>query len=412
MTRSVNFFAEPVASTGSIGGRGLRRLLGKPGIAPFELLMREALQNSWDARSKTNSRLIMTVGLRKLLSSQRAFLAKELAPPARARGGNSKGLKKINTALRKGMNVLEIRDSGTRGMGGPVDPTVRRSSKQRGDFINFVFDVGASKSSPGVDHRVQGGTHGFGRSTLFSVSQIHCVVVYTRWKTGQKVQSRLIVLGWQEEYDEGLIRYTGRLFWGKKMGTKILPLTGPGADRFAKNLGLKKMEGTGTSLLVLAPNLRSPASDEELKTPEDLARQDALETLKWYGWPRILQNKLEISLQWEGYATRKITKKDVTSDPRLNKFSTLFTLLQQSVDENPPDLVTLKHTDTRRRDGEQITILGRLALWSGPHLAGSPRAPDWAVPGHRYLCHVALLRGTRLVVKYMDFPWYSSEERE
>ena len=45
----VNIYSEPFRRDGNISAEGASKLLGRPSLSPLELLLRETLQNSWDA---------------------------------------------------------------------------------------------------------------------------------------------------------------------------------------------------------------------------------------------------------------------------------------------------------------------------------------------------------------------------
>ena len=46
---SINIHSEPFRRDGNISAEGASKLLGRPSLTPLELLLRETLQNSWDA---------------------------------------------------------------------------------------------------------------------------------------------------------------------------------------------------------------------------------------------------------------------------------------------------------------------------------------------------------------------------
>ena len=45
----VNIYSEPFRRDGNISAEGASKLLGRPSLSPLELILRETLQNSWDA---------------------------------------------------------------------------------------------------------------------------------------------------------------------------------------------------------------------------------------------------------------------------------------------------------------------------------------------------------------------------
>ena len=45
----IHLHSEPFSRDGNIAADGAARLLGQPALSPLELVIRESIQNSWDA---------------------------------------------------------------------------------------------------------------------------------------------------------------------------------------------------------------------------------------------------------------------------------------------------------------------------------------------------------------------------
>jgi uncharacterized membrane protein len=76
MMDACDWFAAPYEPHGGTSGEGARRLLGQPSLDPLTVLVRETLQNAWDARVDARGHGIeYGIQLRTLDPSERAILA-------------------------------------------------------------------------------------------------------------------------------------------------------------------------------------------------------------------------------------------------------------------------------------------------------------------------------------------------
>ena len=120
--RKLNRYSEPYQATGNVAGEGVLNLLGRPGLQPLELLVREALQNSWDAASDPgNAPVQIRVTSTPLSGPQLSILtAKVLAdPPKRVPLGD---------AIKGSPRLLHFSDRRTVGLS--VSHPRRRSHKR------------------------------------------------------------------------------------------------------------------------------------------------------------------------------------------------------------------------------------------------------------------------------------------
>ena len=72
--KPLDWCPEPVAATGGINGQGVLRQLGRPAMDMAELLVREAIQNSWDARCPRSTSIEFRVHGRQLSPEQQSIL--------------------------------------------------------------------------------------------------------------------------------------------------------------------------------------------------------------------------------------------------------------------------------------------------------------------------------------------------
>jgi hypothetical protein len=115
-----------------------------------EVLVREAIQNCWDARRETRSAIRVEIGRTTLDETNARLIAEEVLPdppPALP----------LADELRPGARILHIADFGTSGLGGPTRAD-RVSEGQNRDFVDFVRNIGQPP-----DKAFGGGSFGYGR---------------------------------------------------------------------------------------------------------------------------------------------------------------------------------------------------------------------------------------------------------
>ena len=59
-------YSEPYNATGGLAAEGVVNQLGRPDIEPLEVLVREAVQNCWDAKTYRLSGITVEIGRREL----------------------------------------------------------------------------------------------------------------------------------------------------------------------------------------------------------------------------------------------------------------------------------------------------------------------------------------------------------
>lgn len=268
------------------GGRGkLLRAQGE--LTRLQILVRETLQNSWDAGDDEwypayGVHVRHTTGvLRRLLRDQ---VFTELGPE----------LADLQESIRaEDLHVVEVFDRGTSGLNGPVNAEEAVAEGEPNNFNAFVFDIGSTKPLG-----QSGGTFGFGKTATFEVSQPHAVVYWTRCDRGDGVlEDRLIASALHDPYAIGGKRFTGAHWWGDASGEMVLPLRGEPARQLAEALFETHFgeDETGTSILVIDPMVTLP---EERGTGrrvavrteaqgEELGRQ-MLEALITSAWSKLV----------------------------------------------------------------------------------------------------------------------------
>jgi hypothetical protein len=278
VTAPLKLQSERYPPEGGAGGDAARRALGKPKLDPLSVLIRESVQNSWDARCKPENKkssISFTASLD--VCDDRAF--KALAENVFAE--TPSGGHPLRRCLRRGMTRLILEDRNTVGLGGPVFKDEKGSPTEPRHFIRFFRDIGrAAHSSTG------GGTYGYGKSVFFNASAASTVVVRTRFRTAAgRFENRLMAMSlWSASEDEV---FTGRHWWGVPSPRRnlVAPLVGADCERIADRLGFRPFEAdeTGSGFMIVAPKLA--LSPEE--TLEAVARRIGETMVVWY-WPRML----------------------------------------------------------------------------------------------------------------------------
>src|SRR4051812_23845444 len=106
--------SEVYPPTGAIAAEGARKALGRPALDPLAVLVREAVQNSWDAKKESDPSVAVRFETRELTSDQADFLRRT----AMKEKPQVDELKRLLTS--KGpIRILTVSDYGTSGLGGP-----------------------------------------------------------------------------------------------------------------------------------------------------------------------------------------------------------------------------------------------------------------------------------------------------
>ena len=169
--------SEPVSDQ---GGRreGTRDLTAD--LAPAELLVRETVQNSWDARLPDEERTGPVDYLLhgRTLSDDQCELLRRLLPVEDRMGFASHDLMEHPRAtLSAGsVDVLLVGDRGTLGLCGPTRGSEPRGTDARGHrFVDFIRNSGRLPDTVGGG---DGGSYGLGKSVLWDSSRCGTVLVH------------------------------------------------------------------------------------------------------------------------------------------------------------------------------------------------------------------------------------------
>lgn len=284
------WYSQPFRADGGITADGLLGQLGRPNLSRLTLLVREAAQNSWDARRDNENvvgfRLdLSTVGAAHIAAWRSLFSAGVL------RSGD------IDDAFRglsqaASIRYLAVSDRGTNGLGGPTRSDAGQSSRR--EWLRFVLNSGDRDGDQ--SQGASGGTFGYGKGAFFLNSKVGCILVYTRFREGVGVRSRFIGAAIRKSFWHGNVRYTGRHWWGVKEEDHCQPVEGDAADAVARSLGLPSFseDETGTTVIIVDPDLTDPALPDD-GSADEMTVNDAgaylADAAAWNLWPILLHER-------------------------------------------------------------------------------------------------------------------------
>jgi hypothetical protein len=389
-------FSEAYNATGAIAAAGVLNQLGRPDIEALEVLVREAVQNCWDAKRPNEQGIRVDIGRLRLAPDAAAEIRERVLtdPPA--------GLP-LDDVLGPDLDLLYFADHGTAGLGGPTRAD-RLDATRPNDFVDFVRNIGQPP-----DKEYGGGSYGFGKAAFYLASRARTIVIDTLCEVdGGRLERRLIACGLGEKHEEGGQPYTGRHWWGRMVDGVPEPLVDEDASQVARLLGLPDREGPdgmGTTIAVIAPNVMIHEEDGTDATMEFIG-----ESLLWNFWPRItsapggVHSTMRFKVSDDG---RRITIPDPRLHPRLRGFVEAIDRLHEGSERDPTEADDPLVIDVPIECHRPIRQLGRLVLQRGP-TAPTPAAtrptPQGAQETSGGLHHVALMRNAELVVRYLRGP--------
>lgn len=375
-----------------------------PGVfaaaAPSEhatLMAREVIQNSSDAASELSEELggdapefEITFEFDSLTDNEKASLVKALDlasigargtnpadPSWRSRLGLDSDDLLDHLHDSSPLRTLKVVESGTTGMYGPFNGA---KSKMYLALISLGYTAKASGA---------GGSYGYGKAGLIRGSAIRTVVAYTAFREQPDdpgVTRRLLGMTYWGQHDLDDLSYTGFARFGAEQDNgAIRPFENDAADSMAASLGIdlrcaSDLEGLGTTFLLIEPTVE----------PDDLS---AAVARNW--WPALEDGRMTVMVSADGRSSVPRPMKD----PILKTFVDAYHLATTDQDNAKPN--QYRQSFRRASFGEQTLKLGSLGLLAEPggwsYEASVDELEDVQ---HRSL--VALVRGPRMVVEYLD----------
>lgn len=376
---------EPVPDSGGLSANGVLKLLGQPPFSPLTLLVRESVQNSWDARKVGETTIGFEIHGQRIEGARLQILRALFSPTS------LKQLSLLGALLKEeSIDAVEIRDFGTVGLNGPTIASDPRTPRR---FVNFLRNIGVEKGS---DEAGSGGTYGFGKGSYYRLSSAHTIAVHSHTTNAVgTLESRFIIAALGDAFADSSHSFTGRHFFGDKAQHTADPVLGEDADDLAAGLGFGVPKGeAGTAILILGFSPGSSDQAEELSEPIDLelGLQCMAEQLIWQCWPKLVDfgegPEVRYRVTFEG--------KDL-SIRNWEELPVFENLIAQYVKCRNGIGTKISHKTQRAELGVLATdnypINGRLGL-------GHESIIGFDIPTH----HIALIRKPHLVVKYHDGP--------
>lgn len=377
---------------GGPAGEGIARQLGKPRLDPLTILVREAAQNSWDARLGDGRPVEFTLHLKRLGNSatvwRRALLpGPHLDPEA---GGMP-----LEQTLGPDCHVLVISDRGTRGLGGPLRADVRSPAGVVPNFVQFLRNVGEPR-----DKEHGGGTYGFGKGILYSLSSSGCILVDTSTVDDLGMPRRLMGSALGHSFYDGDVRHTGRHWWGMSEGDVADPVLGAAAADLAAELGLPGFDDgqTGTDIVIVGFDpgvVEGDGEESEARSPGGAAQYLASSIL-WHLWPKMGSESRPADMRFRVvHDGVEIPVPNPADEPRTRPFVLALDDLHVGKGTGYTRKVAPKHA------GDLVvtqTVADPDSL--GPAAAVVRDAMPIAGP----LCHIVRMRTPELVVDYYAGP--------
>ena len=383
MTRP-EWWSQKFAAEGAAAAEGISRQLGRPALDPLTIMVREAAQNSWDARSGPEE-VAFSVEIRTIRPED---AWRELLP------GPLGGDEALRAAVAPGSTCIVVSDRGTRGLGGPLRADEKAPDGITPDFVQFLRNVGEPS-----DQKLGGGTYGFGKGSLYGISGAHTILVDSLSSQGFGPRRRLMGASLGHSFYSDNTRYTGRHWWGDCSHDIPYPLVDEEAALWSKRLGLPGFEDgrSGTDVVIVGAQLGSQGDEagESPRTPREAAEFIASSML-WHLWPKagsdLRHPDMRFTVRVNG---EEILVPSPTAVPELAGFSEAL------------DRVVQGEGAQYRRSATPLHA-GDLALVTVPAEPASRgdlgRVLALARPFSLPYRHVARMRQAQLVVDYFDGP--------
>ena len=388
--------SEKFSATGNLVSQGLLNAMGRPRQSLQKTLLRETVQNSWDARSSDNNPVLFSIKGWTATTAQMDFLKKVIFAE---QPNKFEGLERI---IEKDNNIdfLVVSDRGTTGLGGPTRADKISDTTGSQDFVDFLRNIGQDTA-----RKYHGGTYGYGKAALYLSSSIRTICVDTHTIHENTPQRRFIVSAMGEKFTirdgENSGNYTGRHWWGRLTDDEIVePALDNGAEKIAYGLGLPGFDSDefGTNILILSPKFQDLGPESYMKT--------LAECIPWYFWPKFIpdENKfvpMKFELRWEN---EPVPIPNPYKMPVLRKFIESYENYQRS---------EMNSSDNSEKDVHKIECkkpkkhLGKLSLVRFPAEAKNSQnntETDSDIPFTGQTHHIALMRQPHLILKYHSGP--------
>ena len=300
--------------------KAVTRTIANTGLSQTEVLLREAIQNSYDAHLNNNKPLKVNLKCYKFSKDSVEFISNLF-----------KKTGKIGQSLEKNILMsyynLEISDRNTTGLTG-YNGFQERESDVEEKFHHFIYMTG----NDDVKDKGSGGSYGFGKAALYKYSDFRTIVVYSRIysKVSNQYQSRFIIC----RVDDRLPEKESRCWWGAEGKysdgtTYAKPINGEEADLLAKKFGLTSFSEneTGTDILIMKATVKDGLESFEPTFEEEIP---AL-ICHWF-WPKIITQNLQKKIDFSLFLNEEDITENIPDPTETYPYSTFSRAFRNCVD--------------------------------------------------------------------------------
>ncbi|WPP01157.1 hypothetical protein SFA35_07305 [Pseudomonas sp. HR96] len=239
-------------------GAYLLRALQNEETPLLDLLVRESVQNALDAGCKGKPALPVSVDF---------YIRDHSVNAIASTFGEGLNQQVFATRFPRAQKLLEIRDSGTEGLTGPMTFEGVEPHGQHGNFLKLVFEIGRTRSDEGA-----GGSWGLGKTCYFRMGA-GLVIYYSRIRVGEEYEERLVASIVEDENRVDRLQLntqTGIAWWGAEGG--LGAITSPShiheiLDAFDAKPFTGKQTGTAIIIPLLKEKLLPVFDGERGATP-------------------------------------------------------------------------------------------------------------------------------------------------
>ncbi|TGB03505.1 hypothetical protein [Halobacillus salinus] len=268
-------------------GSSLLRLIQNDELPILDLLVRESLQNSLDAKRSECPNVNVDLSIKSFNKNTALEHFEGLADTF------------AHEFPSPEQKSLVIKDSNTVGLTGPLSYEEMESRDEQGNMLNLVYEIGRPQQKEGA-----GGSWGLGKTVYFRAG-VGLVIYYSRIKKENgSFESRLAACLIEDEekdkkstfipYESESKLKRGIAWWGVPRGDKTVPLTDEvEINRILESFNIEKFEGEETGTTVIIPFIKE----------ENLLTENIGENNKPLPWHSSVERYLNVSVQrW--YAPR------------------------------------------------------------------------------------------------------------
>jgi hypothetical protein len=361
------------------------KVIASSHLSNLHILVREAIQNSYDAR-EPGSQPEIEFSFRPIDAKSQKYLRERVFT------GTPEGVEQLHKDLASdSADWLVISDRGTSGLSGAVSPTIARTREFESGIASKFYRFFWPAQRPEDFKAADGGTFGVGRNIFSLLSNSKTLVVFTRTISDEgQLESRLMAMSRGEPYLFGGKLHEGMHFWGNSTSSPAVPVVGEVAVEIASALGMTDFLGErlGTSIAILNPNMAEYLEDTDEKNGGDLYQDAALEicrAIQLWAWPHIVDETMHFFI-------REVeTSKNVKDYPQLSVLDGFIEAYQRIVSAgHGVEDVELKG---KRSATHKVGLIAYNKILDADVHWGDNRVPRQSI---------ALMRKAKLVVKYFS----------